>query len=42
VVAKGTDGKTGSGAFRVNIGGETSHNAKMIKKYRAEAVGEKV
>ena len=41
-VATGTDGKTGSGAYGVNIDGETSHNAVMIEKHRAGGVDEKV
>jgi hypothetical protein len=41
-VAAGTDGKIGSGAYGVNIDGETSYNAAMIEKYRTEGVGEKV
>ena len=35
VVATGTDGEIGSVAYGVNIDGETSHNTKMIEKYRA-------
>ncbi|EXJ59282.1 hypothetical protein A1O7_06714 [Cladophialophora yegresii CBS 114405] len=42
VVATGTDGKTGSGAYAVDIDGETCHKAKMIEKYKAEGVGEKI
>lgn len=42
VVATGTDGNTGSGAYGVYIDGETCHNGKVIEKYRAEGVGEKL
>ncbi|ETI21759.1 hypothetical protein G647_05828 [Cladophialophora carrionii CBS 160.54] len=42
VVATGTDGKIGSGAYAVDIDGETCHKAKMIEKYRAGGVGEKI
>ncbi|KAJ9602121.1 hypothetical protein H2200_013481 [Cladophialophora chaetospira] len=41
-VANGTDGREGSGAYGVNIDGETSHNAKAIEKYRAEGLGGKI
>ena len=41
-VATGTDGKIGSGAYGVNIDGETSHDAAVIEKYRAAGIGGKV
>jgi hypothetical protein len=41
-VATGTDDNIGSGAYGVSIDGEVCHNARIIEKYRAEGVGEKV
>ncbi|KAI1630437.1 hypothetical protein EDD37DRAFT_619589 [Exophiala viscosa] len=42
-VAKGSDGKVGSGAYAVEISGEAVENEKAgYKKYRKEGVGEKL
>lgn len=41
-IAKGSDGKIGSGAYAVDINGEPVANEKAYKKYREECVGEKL
>lgn len=41
-IAKGSDGKIGSGAYAVDINGEAVENEKAYEKYREEGVGEKL